>query len=62
MKKLVKESINDESLNETLKVHGHELKIFRYNGEKIYAGEDGLMGQKWIFIPWNIIKKIKELV
>jgi hypothetical protein len=50
----------DESLNENLKIQGHEFKSINYKGQKIYLNKEGILGQHWLFIPWNIIEKVKE--
>lgn len=57
MKKLVK-----ESLNETLKMEGHEYVRFHINNGDIYACKEGILGEKRTFIPWNIIRQIMKKV
>ena len=53
--------IVNESLNEAFKFDGHEFSRIKISDrESIYVGEDGILGYKNTFIPWEIIKKIAK--
>ena len=62
MKEQLNSYINmiDESLNENIKIQGHNLDVLRIKNRKIYAGDDGIMGNNDVFIPWTILKEIMK--
>jgi hypothetical protein len=59
MKKLVRESLY-QNLNETFKLGTHEFKIIKIGDKTVYASKEGILGHHNIFIPWDIIEKVKN--
>lgn len=60
MMKIVKESLNEEPLNEGIKLDGIEYKMINYKGHHILVNKNGILGHKDIFIPWSVLEKIKN--
>lgn len=54
-KKLVKETIN-----ENIKVEGHEFSVLPYHSHHIYVGKDGLLASHNVFISWEDIEKLLQ--
>lgn len=61
MKKLVKESLKENILNELLKVGKNTYKVIKTNQGTIYVGEEGILGKNDVHIPWEVIDKIKDI-
>jgi hypothetical protein len=59
--KIVKESIDETPVNETVKYGGHAYDIFKIGGEtKVFAGQEGLLGKDGQLISWDIVKKLMQ--
>ena len=49
-----------ESINEAIKINGHIYNLIKYQGQLIYISNEGILGKNDVFIPWDLIKKIKK--
>lgn len=47
-------------LNENFKVNGHEFNVIKFAEGTIYVGEDGILGDNRIIIPWSVINKLMK--
>lgn len=55
-----KKIIVKESLNENIKIEGHEFTILPYHAGHIYVGKDGILASHNVFISWEDLKKLSQ--
>ena len=58
-----KKKKKDESLDEAFRLSGVTYDVHpwgRFTGEKVYAGEEGMLGQGNIFIPWDFVSMLMK--
>lgn len=56
--KLVKESLNKDEVFEGLRIRGVTYDNIKSPDGIIYAGEQGILGNNYTLIPWDLIKKL----
>ena len=54
----MKKKVVKESLNENIRFNGHTFERIDLNGHSIYVGEDGILGDNEILIPWAFIEDL----
>jgi hypothetical protein len=45
-------------INENYKIGNHEFKVLKIGHDTIYVGEDGILGDHHVVIPWDVIDKL----
>jgi hypothetical protein len=47
-----------QQINESYKIGNHEFSVLKLGHDTIYVGEDGILGDNRVVIPWEIINKL----
>lgn len=58
-----KKKKKDESLEEAFKISGVSYDVHdigKFSGDRVYAGDEGILGQNNIFIPWDFVRKLMK--
>jgi hypothetical protein len=60
-KKLVKESLEEPIVMESIKMGNHQYDVFKIGSlTKIFAGKDGILGKDGELISWDIVKQLMQ--
>lgn len=48
------------NLYENFKIDGHEFNLLKIHDGTIYVGQDGILGDNRVVIPWSLIDKLRK--